>query len=212
MQNGSPHIAREQTLALNDTNSNVSTHCIRHDIRRLLEHDWIIASEFVERSIDLMYLRIEFQPAHKQSPLFSAVFAGNEKIVENLLAAGADRNIKDPKVCADPQISKRTNERRSSILISAWQHSIAWSGLAWIQSMREGVVHITKSWSDREGGCEEVKTNKMCNREHAERAAQYLVECSECGRFQCTAFGSAKWTQSELPRDFASRCGSRCPE
>lgn len=48
------------------------------------------------------------------------MFAGDEKTVENLLAAGADRNIKDPKVCENSQAirSNRYNmyDVRSSLL------------------------------------------------------------------------------------------------
>lgn len=84
MQNGSSHIAREQTLPL-DKNSKVSIF-----LMPLLNE--------VSNVFEVLY-EIVFQTAHKQSPLFAAVFAGDEKTVENLLAAGADRNLKDPKVC-----------------------------------------------------------------------------------------------------------------
>lgn len=96
--------------------------------------------------------------------------------------------------------------------LSAWKHSVARGGLAWIQSLCEDLMHITKSRTDRKRGCEKIETNQMCNREHAECAAQYAVECAQCGRLQCTAFGRTKWPQSELSRDPIGRCRSRCTE
>lgn len=81
MQNGSTHIAREQTSPL-DKNSKVS---------------FFLSYSANCRSI-YWYIGLRFQVGHKHSPLFSAVFAGDEKTVEHLLTAGADRNIKDSKV------------------------------------------------------------------------------------------------------------------
>lgn len=102
MQNGSSHIEREQTLP-QENHSKVSLWLITLHSRRF------------GTSLGLFI----FQAGPKESPLFVAVFAGDDRIVESLLAAGADRNIKDPKVCA---ISSTTVVNAQNILVANGSH------------------------------------------------------------------------------------------
>lgn len=118
MQNGSSHISREQTLPL-DKNSKVSFFFV-------VAVEWRFGCVRKVYSFKFMY-EITFQAAHKQSPLFAAVFAGDEKSVENLLAAGADRNLKDPKVWRIEFFKINCNVQCENFLLelSAWKHAIA---------------------------------------------------------------------------------------